>query len=201
MRTCAELLFVLFVAVGISACSSDSSGLDMYGSSYDRGDDYESEDQEIDYEEEVSKRVRVREIWTDAYSFKLEIKSELPEILDDVTVRYGVRRYLLCEYCNKYDKAEDFVFNYMDENTDYYIEENLPYSLDSNYAMYYRMYTTLTNKLASGQTLSESEQKLLGQVKDELEAILSVFRYDVFVEIFWYEYPVDGYWQYDVEPA
>lgn len=201
MRTCAEFLFVLFVAVGLSACSSDSSGLDMYGSSYNPDYGYDSDDQEIDYEAEVPKRVRVREIWTDSYSFKLEITSDLPEILDDVTVRYGVRKYLFCDSCHKYDKAEDFTFNYMDETTEYYVEENLLYAMDSNYAMYYRMYTTLTNKLASGQTLSESEQKLLGQVKDELEAILSAFRYDVFVEIFWYEYPVNGYWQYDVEPA
>lgn len=48
--------------------------------------------------------------------------------------------------------------------------------------------------------LSDSEQRLLKQVKELLAERVSDFTYDVFVEIYGEKYPVNGYWEENVEP-
>ena len=37
-----------------------------------------------------------------------------------IPFRYGMREYVYCERCRKYDSAVDYTFNYMDEKTTHY---------------------------------------------------------------------------------
>lgn len=133
---------------------------------------------DIDYGTEVRQRVSVSKTVAD-YALNIEIWSDMPEVLEETTARYGIRQYLYCDKCKKYDDAADFTFNYMDEKTEHHIIENPIYDIDSDYAMYYRIYNTISDKIASREQLYESQVKLYKQVKDKLSEIIDNFHFDI----------------------
>lgn len=192
-------IYALLAIIGMSACDSSSLDYIPEEDTYFGEDTAGNENWDIDYDTEVQQRVSVSKTVTD-YALNIEIWSEMPEILEGTTARYGIRQYLYCDKCKKYDDAADYTFNYMDEKTEHHIIENLIYDIDSDYAMYYRIYNTISDKIASGEQLYESQVKLYKKTKDKLSEIIDNFHFDIFIEIMGTKYPVKGYWSEDVEP-
>ena len=192
----------ILTIIGVSSC--DSGSID---NSYD--DDYfveetdEKESWEIDYEEEIQERVRLKETrLPDDFILRLELWSSLPEILEGVSFKYGVRVYTESKSNSGHwvTRATDYYLVDLNEKTEHFVFENFIYEVFDGYAMYYRVYDTLINKLASGNELDDSEQSLFKKVKELLPEIVQDFTYDIFVEIYGEKYPVNGYWEENVEP-
>lgn len=201
MKTLKQVMAILAV-IGVSAC--DSGSIDnSYDDNYFEEETGGKESWGIDYEEEIPQRVRLKETrMPDEYILRLELWSSLPEILEGVSFKYGVRAYWE-EKTNSghwVTRASDAYLVDLNEKTEHFVFENFINGVDSDFTMYYRVYNTLTSKINSGETLSETQQKLLQQVKEILPARVRDFTYSVFVEIYGVKYPVDGYWEDSVEP-
>lgn len=188
--------------IGICAC--DSGSIDnSYGDNYFEESTGGKESWEIDYEEEVPARVRLKENrMPDNYILRLELWSSLPEILEGVSFKYGVRAYWEEKLNSGHwvTQASDGYFVDLNEKTEHFLFDNFINGVDSDFTIYYRMYNTLIERMASGKELSDSEQSLFKKLKDSLAERVSDFTYDIFVEIYGEKYPVNGYWEENVEP-
>lgn len=188
--------------IGICAC--DSGSIDnSYGDNYFEESTGGKESWEIDYEEEIPERVRLKETrMSDDYILRLELWSSLPEILEGVSFKYGVRVYMESKSNSGHwvTRATDYYLVDLNEKTEHFVYENFIYEVVENLAVNYRMYDTLINKLASGNELTASDQSLLKKLKELLPEMVREFTYDIFVEIYGEKYPVNGYWEENVEP-
>lgn len=201
MKTLKHVMAILAV-IGASAC--DGGSIDnSYDDNYFEEETGGKESWEIDYEEEIQERVRLKETrLPDDFILRLELWSSLPEILEGVSFKYGVRVYTESKSNSGHwvTRATDYYLVDLNEKTEHFVFENFIYEVFDGYAMYYRVYDTLINKLASGNELNDSEQSLFKKVKELLPEIVQDFTYDIFVEIYGEKYPVNGYWEENVEP-
>ena len=201
MKTLKQVMAILAV-IGASAC--DGGSIDnSYDDNYFEEETGGKESWEIDYEEEIQERVRLKETrLPDDFILRLELWSSLPEILEGVSFKYGVRVYTESKSNSGHwvTRATDYYLVDLNEKTEHFVFENFIYEVFDGYAMYYRVYDTLINKLASGNELNDSEQSLFKKVKELLPEIVQDFTYDIFVEIYGEKYPVNGYWEENVEP-
>ena len=201
MKTLKQVMAILAV-IGVSAC--DGGSIDnSYDDNYFEEETGGKESWEIDYEEEISERVMLKETrMPDDFILRLELWSSLPEILEGVSFKYGVRVYTESKSNSGHwvTRATDYYLVDLNEKTEHFVFENFIYEVFDGYAMYYRVYDTLINKLASGNELNDSEQRLFKKVKELLPEIVQDFTYDIFVEIYGEKYPVNGYWEENVEP-
>lgn len=192
----------ILAVIGASAC--DGGSIDnSYDDNYFEEETGGKESWEIDYEEEIQERVRLKETrLPDDFILRLELWSSLPEILEGVSFKYGVRVYTESKSNSGHwvTRATDYYLVDLNEKTEHFVFENFIYEVFDGYAMYYRVYDTLINKLASGNELDDSEQSLFKKVKELLPEIVQDFTYDIFVEIYGEKYPVNGYWEENVEP-
>lgn len=192
----------ILAVIGASAC--DGGSIDnSYDDNYFEEETGGKESWEIDYEEEIQERVRLKETrLPDDFILRLELWSSLPEILEGVSFKYGVRVYTESKSNSGHwvTRATDYYLVDLNEKTEHFVFENFIYEVFDGYAMYYRVYDTLINKLASGNELNDSEQSLFKKVKELLPEIVQDFTYDIFVEIYGEKYPVNGYWEENVEP-
>lgn len=201
MKTLKHVMAILAV-IGVSAC--DGGSIDnSYDDNYFVEETDEKESWEIDYEEEIQERVRLKETrLPDDFILRLELWSSLPEILEGVSFKYGVRTYWEEKTNSGHwaTRASDAYLIDLNDNTDYYLFKNFIDGVDTLYTMYYRIYNNLIEKMASDKDLSQSEQSMLKQVKELLYERVDDFTYDIFVEIYGEKYPVNGCWRENVEP-
>lgn len=175
----------------------DSLPDDSFSDEYD-----DKELWEIDFEIEVPERVRLEETNPNKYIVQLELWSTLPEILEGVSCKYGVRHFTRRKTNSGHwaTDAIDYYLSGLDETTEHHVFDNFINEVDESYAMSYRVYNNLLKILASGEELTDSQRDLLENTKKHLLESIDSFKYDVFVEIYGECYPVNGSWQENVKP-